>query len=114
MRTKISLVSGIEAWLICGLIILIATLGKFGGTFIAARITGYNRDSAALGALMNTRGLMELIVLNVAFIGEAMMLGESVTFLVRDDFRFFPFHHCDHGVRGAEIDTDNFFALSHD
>jgi Kef-type K+ transport system membrane component KefB len=66
MRTKIGLVDGTEAWLICGFIILVATLGKFGGTFVAAKITGYdNRDSAALGALMNTRGLMELIVLNV-------------------------------------------------
>jgi len=66
MRTRIDLVSGVEAWLLCGLIIVVATLGKFGGTFIAARLTGMSwRDSTALGALMNTRGLMELIVLNV-------------------------------------------------
>ena len=43
-----------------------ATLGKFGGTFVAARLTGSgSHDSAVLGTLMNTRGLMELIVLNV-------------------------------------------------
>ena len=66
MRTRIDLVNGVEAWLICGLIIVLATLGKFGGSFAAARLTGMSwRDSAALGALMNTRGLMELIVLNV-------------------------------------------------
>lgn len=66
MRTRIGLVSGMEAWLICGLIILVATLGKFGGTIVAARVTGLGwRDSAALGSLMNTRGLMELIVLNI-------------------------------------------------
>ncbi|MBL8849649.1 MAG: cation:proton antiporter [Planctomycetaceae bacterium] len=66
MRTRIGLVSGMEAWLICGVIVLIATLGKFGGTLTAARVTGLGwRDSAALGALMNTRGLMELIVLNI-------------------------------------------------
>ncbi|MFO1094334.1 MAG: cation:proton antiporter, partial [Planctomycetaceae bacterium] len=66
MRTKIGLVSGLDAWLICGLIILVATLGKFGGTIVAARATGLGwRDSAALGSLMNTRGLMELIVLNI-------------------------------------------------
>ena len=53
-------------WLICGLIILVATLGKFGGTFVAARLTGLDwRDAAGLGVLMNTRGLMELIVLNI-------------------------------------------------
>jgi Kef-type K+ transport system membrane component KefB len=66
MRTRIDLVAGWEAWLICGLIILVATVGKFGGTCAAARLTGLSwRDAAALGALMNTRGLMELIVLNI-------------------------------------------------
>ncbi len=66
MRTQISLVSGWTDWLVCGLIILMATLGKFGGSFVAARLTGLGwRESTALGILMNTRGLMELIVLNV-------------------------------------------------
>lgn len=66
MRTSIGLVSGLEAWLICGLIILVATLGKFGGTLLASRVTGLPwRESLALGSLMNTRGLMELIVLNI-------------------------------------------------
>jgi Kef-type K+ transport system membrane component KefB len=66
MRTRIDLLSGAEAWLVCGLIILVATAGKFGGTAIAARLAGLDwRSSSALGALMNTRGLMELIVLNV-------------------------------------------------
>jgi Kef-type K+ transport system membrane component KefB len=66
MRTEIGLVSGLNAWLVCGLIILAATAGKFGGTYAAARLTGMDgRTSAALGVLMNTRGLMELIVLNI-------------------------------------------------
>jgi Kef-type K+ transport system membrane component KefB len=66
MRTSIGLVSGLDAWLICGLIVLVATLGKFGGTLVASRVTGMSwLDSAALGSLMNTRGLMELIVLNI-------------------------------------------------
>ena len=66
MRTQIGLVSGLEHWLICGLIIVVATAGKFGGTLLAARLTGLGwRDSAGLGILMNTRGLMELIVLNI-------------------------------------------------
>jgi len=52
--------------LICGLIIVIATAGKFGATFLVSRLVGLNwRMSAALGALMNTRGLVELIVLNI-------------------------------------------------
>ncbi len=66
MRTQIGLVSGASQWLLCGLIIVVACAGKFGGTFAAAKLTGLgNRDAAALGILMNTRGLMELIVLNV-------------------------------------------------
>ena len=66
MRTRIGLASGAEQWLLCGLIIAVATLGKFGGTLAAARLTGLGwRDAAALGLLMNTRGLMELIALNI-------------------------------------------------
>jgi Kef-type K+ transport system membrane component KefB len=66
MRTRIDLLTGASDWLICGLIIVVATVGKFGGTFIAARLTGMDRRHAAgLGVLMNTRGLMELIVLNI-------------------------------------------------
>jgi Kef-type K+ transport system membrane component KefB len=66
MRTQIGLVSGWQEWLIVALIILVATAGKFGGTYVAARLTGLpGKTSAALGILMNTRGLMELIVLNI-------------------------------------------------
>jgi Kef-type K+ transport system membrane component KefB len=66
MRTQIGLVSGLADWLIVLSIILVATAGKFGGCFVAARLTGLDvRTSAALGILMNTRGLMELIVLNI-------------------------------------------------
>jgi Kef-type K+ transport system membrane component KefB len=60
------MIRGLEHWAICGLIILAATLGKFGGTLAAARLMGKGwRDATALGLLMNTRGLMELIVLNI-------------------------------------------------
>jgi Kef-type K+ transport system membrane component KefB len=66
LRTEIGLVSGWQNWLICAVIILVATLGKLGGTFIAARAAGYDsRSAAALGAMMNTRGLMGLIVLDI-------------------------------------------------
>jgi K+:H+ antiporter len=66
MRTQIGLLGGAEDWIICAAIILVASLGKFGGSAVAARLTGLGwRDSAALGILMNTRGLMELIVLNI-------------------------------------------------
>jgi nucleotide-binding universal stress UspA family protein len=50
----------------CGLIILVACAGKFGGSAVAGRLTGLRwREASALGILMNTRGLMELIVLNI-------------------------------------------------
>ena len=66
MRTQIGLMSGAERWLLCAAIILFASAGKFGGSFLAARLTGSGwLESASLGILMNTRGLMELIVLNV-------------------------------------------------
>jgi len=66
LRTQIGLLSTGEDWAICGLIVLLACAGKFGGTAVAARLTGTPlREAAALGVLMNTRGLMELIILNV-------------------------------------------------
>ena len=66
MRTQIGLLSSGYDWALCGLIIAVAVTGKFGGTLVAARATGLDwRSAASLGVLMNTRGLMELIVLNV-------------------------------------------------
>ena len=66
LRTQIGLVRQPAEWLATGGIILVATLGKFGGSAVAARWTGLGwREASALGILMNTRGLMELIVLNI-------------------------------------------------
>ena len=68
LRTEIGLVSTSQQWLFCGLIVLVASAGKFGGVTVVARATGLSlRTSAALGILMNTRGLMELIVLNIGY-----------------------------------------------
>jgi Kef-type K+ transport system membrane component KefB len=50
------------------LIVALATLGKFGGAYLAARLTGLNHiESKILGIMMNTRALMELIVINVGY-----------------------------------------------
>jgi Kef-type K+ transport system membrane component KefB len=66
MRTEIGLISNWTGWLTCAAIILLATIGKCGGTLVAARLAGHEwRTATSLGVLMNTRGLMELIVLNV-------------------------------------------------
>ncbi|MBX3742428.1 MAG: cation:proton antiporter [Akkermansiaceae bacterium] len=68
LRTQIGLLNDFSGWMICLAIIGVATLGKLGGSAFAARFTGMNwRDSLQLGALMNTRGLMELIALNIGY-----------------------------------------------
>jgi Kef-type K+ transport system membrane component KefB len=68
LRTHIGLLSDGHYWWICLLIIFIAVSGKFGGSFGAAKFVGMNwKDSLSIGVLMNTRGLMELIVLNIGF-----------------------------------------------
>lgn len=65
MRTQLGLLGGAAEWATCGVVIAVAALGKFGGSSVAARLSGLPwREAAALGVLMNTRGLMELVVLN--------------------------------------------------
>src|SRR5262249_38663600 len=66
LRTEIGLLSTTRDWALCFAIIAVAVLGKFGGVTAVARMTGLDwRPAAGLGAPMNPRGLMELIVLNV-------------------------------------------------
>ncbi|HTL52824.1 MAG TPA: cation:proton antiporter [Planctomycetota bacterium] len=68
LRTEVGLLNTGEDWWLCFLIVSVACLGKFGGSAIAARLTGLKwREASALGVLMNTRGLMELVVLNIGF-----------------------------------------------
>lgn len=68
LRTQIGMLDDPYLWKVCGLIILVAVVGKFLGSAITARVVGQNwRDSLTIGALMNTRGLMELIVLNIGY-----------------------------------------------
>ena len=68
LRTQIGLINSTQDWFICLVIIAVATAGKLGGSALAARLTGMNwRGSLQLGALMNTRGLMELIALNIGY-----------------------------------------------
>lgn len=66
LRTQIGLISSPALWLICLLVLVIACVGKiFGGTF-SARLVGETwKEAFTLGVLMNTRGLVELIVLNI-------------------------------------------------
>ena len=68
LRTEVGLLNSAADWIVCLVVILVATAGKMGGTIAAARWTGMSwHESFVLGALMNTRGLMELIALNVGY-----------------------------------------------
>ncbi|MBI5541939.1 MAG: cation:proton antiporter [Bacteroidia bacterium] len=68
LRTQIGLLNSGHLWAICGIVIFVAVLGKFGGSAFTAKIVGRSwKESLSIGALMNTRGLMELIVLNIGY-----------------------------------------------
>lgn len=66
LRMSVGLIHGWPMWIYCGLIILVATVGKLGGSMVASRLAGMSlRDAAGLGFLMNTRGLMGLVILDI-------------------------------------------------
>jgi len=66
LKTEVGLLNRPELWLLCAAVLAVAIIGKYVGTYVAARVSGVNnRDASALGWLMNTRGLTELIVLNI-------------------------------------------------
>jgi len=68
MRTRFDLLQGASVWLWTLVVLTVAIAGKMGGATLAAKATGQSwRNSVALGALLNTRGLVELIVLNIAY-----------------------------------------------
>ena len=77
LKTEIGLLNTPELWLTCGLFILFAVLGKLGGATIAARFVGEDwKHSLYIGALMNTRGLNELIILTIGY--EMHILSQSI------------------------------------
>jgi Kef-type K+ transport system membrane component KefB len=66
LKTEVGLLNGPDKWLLCAAVVAVAILGKYVGTYTAARVVGVKKqEAAALGWLMNTRGLTELIVLNI-------------------------------------------------
>jgi Kef-type K+ transport system membrane component KefB len=68
LRTQIGLINETSLWITFGWILLVAVAGKFGGSALAARMVGQSwKDSLSIGVLMNTRGLMQLIVLNIGY-----------------------------------------------
>ena len=82
LRTQIGLINDPYLWKVTGAIILVAVAGKFLGSALAAKFVGQNwQDSLTIGALMNTRGLMELIVLNIGY-DLGVLSGEVFTMMV--------------------------------
>jgi Kef-type K+ transport system membrane component KefB len=68
LRTRLDLLDDTNMWVWAGIVLVAAVAGKMGGAVIAARWSGQSwRNAVALGALLNTRGLVELIVLNIAY-----------------------------------------------
>lgn len=68
LRTQIGLLNDSHLWMVCAMIVFVAIAGKFGGSMLAAKFVGQSwKESLSIGALMNTRGLMELIVLNIGY-----------------------------------------------
>lgn len=68
LRTNVGMLGSPALWVLCGLVILVAFVGKFGGAYVAARLTGEShRDATTIGICMNTRALMELVALNIGY-----------------------------------------------
>lgn len=68
LRTEIGLLNDVHLWKVAGLILLVAVTGKFVGSALASKFVGMRwRDSLIIGSLMNTRGLMELVALNIGY-----------------------------------------------
>lgn len=68
LRTEIGLINSPELWIVCLLLVTVAVAGKLGGCAVAARLVGESwKDSLTVGTLMNTRGLMELVALNIGY-----------------------------------------------
>ncbi|HKR13722.1 MAG TPA: cation:proton antiporter [Pyrinomonadaceae bacterium] len=68
LRTQIGLLNDWQGWALCGVIVLVAIAGKLGGSMLMSRWTGMSwSQSFAIGTLMNTRGLVELVVLNIGY-----------------------------------------------
>jgi Kef-type K+ transport system membrane component KefB len=81
LRTDIGSMTGGELWFLCGLVLLAATVGKLGGCTLAAKWNGFNwRDASMIGIMMNTRALMELIVINIGY--ELGIIPKTVFFML--------------------------------
>lgn len=66
LRTSFGLIHGTDLWIYFSLILLVSVIGMWGGTTLSARFTGMSwAESTTIGILMNTRGLMEIVILTI-------------------------------------------------
>lgn len=81
LRTDMGTMTGAGMWTLCGMVLLAATVGKFGGCALAARANGLRwREASIIGVMMNTRALMELIVINIGY--DLGIIPKSVFFML--------------------------------
>jgi Kef-type K+ transport system membrane component KefB len=81
LRTDIGTMTGGALWTMCALVLVTAIVGKFGGCWLAARASGLPwREASMIGVMMNTRALMELIVINIGF--DLGVIPQSVFFML--------------------------------
>ncbi len=81
LRTDAGSLATTQLWLFCGIVLLLSMAGKFLGCAAAARINGLPRNEALMiGVMMNTRGLMELIVINLGY--DLGIIPKSVFFML--------------------------------
>jgi Kef-type K+ transport system membrane component KefB len=81
LRADVGSIDGLVPWLLCGVVIVVAIVGKIGGCGLAAATQGLSRSDAwSIGILMNTRGLMELVVVNIGL--DLGVIPHSVFFML--------------------------------
>jgi Kef-type K+ transport system membrane component KefB len=77
LNTKIALLNSWYLWGMCGLVVAVAVLGKGVACWLAARAVGLpHKEALGIGALMNSRGLMELIIINIGL--QRGVIGEGL------------------------------------
>jgi Kef-type K+ transport system membrane component KefB len=112
LRTQITLLNDLNSWLICLAIIGVAIVGKLIGSMLMARWTNMSwRDSFAIGVLMNTRGLVELVVLNIGYdlgILSGRIFAMMVMMALATTFMTAPLLSLVHVGRGAKTQSADF------
>jgi Kef-type K+ transport system membrane component KefB len=116
LNTKLGLVSTPYLWLLALVILAASTLGKGGACYLAARLHGEtHRQALAVGALMNARGLMELIILNIGLergLIQPAMFAIMVMMAIVTTLAATPIFERAHGSRESRVKDDEDSAVA--